>query len=127
MKIAVATFDDESISSHFRHSDRFAVVEVQGGKVLSTEARELQGHGQPHAHDSAGHDHSDALGLLADCSVVICGGMGARIAEALSRYGIEPVVALECELTPENAALQFAAGQLRRGNPHGCCCEQPAP
>jgi predicted Fe-Mo cluster-binding NifX family protein len=122
MKVAVASIDDEIIASHFRQCERFVVVELQGEEIVGTEVRELSP--QPHEHHgSNGHDHSDVVGLLADCCAVICGGMGSRIADDLSRYGIEPVVAMDCETPPETAAARFAAGRLRRGLPHACCCE----
>jgi len=116
MKIAVATLDDKTIASHFRQSDRFVVIDLQGESVVGTETREMR-------RPEESHDHSDTIQALADCCAVICGGMGGRVAEALSRYGIEPVVALDCDQTPEHAARQFVAGRLQRGTPHACCCE----
>ncbi len=116
MKIAVAILDSDSdvIASHMRSTEEFAVFEVQAGQIQSKETRRLP-------HSAEGHDAF--LRLLADCSAVLCGGMGSRVAESFSRYGIEPVVVVDVEQTPQQAVHGFLSGALRRGEIHGCCCQ----
>jgi predicted Fe-Mo cluster-binding NifX family protein len=117
MRIAVATHDDETISVHFRTSDRYAVFDVVDGRVETLGVRERE------AREEAGHhDHDDTVSLLADCGAIICGGIGHRAAADLYRSGIQAVVAAQCETAPGEAARLFAAGTLPQGVIHSCCC-----
>jgi predicted Fe-Mo cluster-binding NifX family protein len=119
MRIAVATPDDTTINTHFRTSDRFAVFDAKGDTLESLGIREYN----RAVEQSAQHSHDDTLRLLQDCCAVICGGMGHRVAQDLQQFGIEPVVALDCDLLPQDAARQFVNGSLERGEIHRCCCE----
>lgn len=117
MRIAVATPDDETIAAHFRTSDRFAVFDVRDDKLETLGIREYS-----KAMSEGHHTHDDALRLLQDCCALICGGLGHRVANDLQQFGIEPVVALDCEMLPQDAARLFANGTLPRGVIHRCCC-----
>ncbi len=121
MRIAIASTDDETLCAHFRHSDRFVVYDIQGGQIRDREVRTLDS-SRNRSDDSGTHDHGEAIDLLADCCAVICGGMGSRVAADFSRYGIEPVVARDCERSPLETAALFAEGRLPRGSVHACCC-----
>jgi len=99
MKIAVATVDGTSMSQHFGQSAGFIIYEVEGESVTRREVR-TNSH-TPHAqglcnhdgqHEHGEHSHSGIVGLLEDCGVVLCGGMGGGAAQALKAQGIQPVV-----------------------------------
>ena len=90
MKIAVATTDGTDFSQHFGRSTGFVVFGVDGEAVNSRELRTNDR--TPHAqgfcdHSGGKHEspsHTGIAGLLQDCQVVLCGGMGAGAAEALN-------------------------------------------
>ncbi len=102
MKIAVAVTDGSSVSQHFGRSAGFLVFEVQDKQIKSRELRSnhhtphAQGlcHGEQHQHGMGAHSHGHdgVVGLLHDCAVVLCGGMGAGAAQALAQQGIQPFV-----------------------------------
>lgn len=96
MKIAVASVDGTSISQHFGQSTGFIVFEAEGETIKSSEWRTAQA--TPHAagicqHGSGHeHNHGGGLAMIADCGIVVCGGMGAGAANALKANGLQPVI-----------------------------------
>ncbi len=126
MKVAVASLDGTQISPHFGRSPLFLVMEVAEGKIVGTERRPNTvtahargeccggshgGHGG-HCHDSIGQ-------VLNDCQAVLCYGMGAGAAEALTQAGIQPFM-LGQKCTPEQAVTLYLEGKLAQGNQHFC-------
>lgn len=114
MKIAIASEDGGSVSSHFGRSRCFVVFEAEDGRVAGHEVRAREGSGcagGEHRHDPP-HTHEALVTLLADCDAVLCGGMGWRAAEELKAHGIEPVIMAE-PMAPEAAAQAFLDGTLR--------------
>ena len=128
MKIAVASEDGTGVSSHFGRSSCFLIFEVEGGKVLSKELRdntftahargECEGEAQ---HGNQSHSHASVVEALSDCGAVICYGMGARAADALSRQGIQPYILRE-RCTPESAVALFVEGKLKAVDQSFCQC-----
>ncbi len=89
MKIAFPTNDGEKISAHFGRATHFLVVTVENGAETHRELREKAHHGasnQPHTH---GHNHGGMVSPLADCQVLIAGGMGIPAAQAVERAGVQ--------------------------------------
>ena len=133
MRIAVATADGVSISQHFGQSTGFIVFDTDGTKVTN---RELRANGQtPHAQgichpgQPAGepaapgaHGHTGVAGLLHDCKMVLCGGMGAGAAEALRRLGIQPLL-LPVSCTADEAVAQYLAGTITPQPAGFCQCQ----
>lgn len=99
MKIAVITDDGETISSHFGRSKFFQIFTVENEQIVAQEQVEKPHHtGEHHDHDhDHDHDHEHSHDLvqigdnepphgsghspgkfkvIADCDVLICGGMG---------------------------------------------------
>ena len=127
MKIAVAISNGSAVSTHFGRSDGFAVFDVEDNTIVGREQRTntFTAHAQGQC-DGAGHHHSDSHGhgdivnALADCSVVLCGGMGRRAAEDLLASGIRPIV-IEGPLTAEDAVSAYLSGNLKAaGSFCGC-------
>ena len=105
MKIAIVTEDEATISQHFGRAPSYVVVTVEEGKVTTKETRAKSGHREfaGHQHDSAPGErhgfgtgaqarHSGMMETIADCQVLIAGGMGWGAYGGLKSRNIEPVV-----------------------------------
>lgn len=108
MRIAVVTDDGKTISPHFGRAPYYAVLTVEEGRITGMELREKLGHahfaGQepagPHAEDPRGHGfgpashdrHMRMAQAIADCQVLLAGGMGRGAQESLQQAGIRVVL-----------------------------------
>ena len=106
MKIAVVTDDEITISQHFGRASLYVVYSVENSKITSKEKRAKMGHSHFAAAEGAQHEHSGPHGFdaasqnkhasmaetIADCQVLITGGMGRSAYESLKSYKIEPVI-----------------------------------
>ena len=99
MKIAVASDDGTSVSQHFGRAPYYVVFSVEEGKVTGREVRSKTYHhgadqeqGRPGESGShhAGHSHGGMVSPIADCAVVLAGGMGQGAYDSLRAQGIEP-------------------------------------
>jgi len=88
MKIAIATEDGTTVSAHFGRAPYYVVVKVSEGKVLEREMRAKAYHGN---HQEYGHNHADMFTCIADCQVLIVGGMGTPAHEAALAHGLKVV------------------------------------
>jgi predicted Fe-Mo cluster-binding NifX family protein len=105
MKIAAITEDGTNISQHFGRAPLYLVVTVEDGKIVSKETRDKAGHHTFAAHhpDSAPDErhgygagaqarHASMVENIADCQVLIAGGMGWGAYENLKSRNIQPIV-----------------------------------
>ncbi len=107
MKIAVITDDERTISQHFGRAPYYVVATIDNGQIINRERRDKLGHvhfsseqhdhdhqpGQPHGFDPASHDrHLRMAEAIADCEVLLCGGMGAGAYASMQARGIKPLV-----------------------------------
>ena len=106
MKIAIVTNDGTTISQHFGRAPFYLVVTVEEGKIAARERCDKLGHAQfqsePHSevNDARGHGfgaesqsrHARMAGAIADCQVLLAGGMGAGAYESMKDAGIQPIV-----------------------------------
>lgn len=105
MKIAVVTENEKSISQHFGRAPFYVVVTVEGDKVTSKEKREKSGHhtfaahhadikpGEPHGYDTGAQiRHASMAETIADCQILIAGGMGWGAYDSLKNSNIEPII-----------------------------------
>lgn len=106
MKIAAITEDGVTISQHFGRAPLYVVVTVEDGEVTGKETRDKTGHhsfaGQHHEDSAPGERHGYGAGAqsrhasmmetIADCQVLIAGGMGWGAYESLDSQGIKPIV-----------------------------------
>lgn len=107
MKIANISDDGRTISQHFGRAPYYVVVTVEDGKVLGKETRDKAGHhtfaatevhtehqsGQPHGYDAASQDrHTRMAGSIADCQVLLAGGMGRGAYDSLQARGIKTII-----------------------------------
>lgn len=106
IKIAAITDDGVTISQHFGRAGSYLVVTVENGQVINRELRPKLGHahfvnephaeehgGQQHGMDSAAHGkHQQMAEAIADCSVLLCRGMGQGAYQSMQTLGITPIV-----------------------------------
>ena len=105
MKIAAITEDGTTISQHFGRAPSYVVVTVEEGKIISQERRDKSGHhsfashhpdsatGERHGYGAGAQArHASMMETIADCQVLIAGGMGWGAYDNLKSNNIEPIV-----------------------------------
>jgi len=125
-KIAFPTDDGETISRHFGRAPYFKVIALENGAVAATEMRgNPADEGHAHTHDHAhshdrGQGHGAKFALVADCQVLIGGGMGQPAYDRLQAMGLSVYLIGEKSITA--ALAQYQAGgltsDLRRVHAH---------
>jgi predicted Fe-Mo cluster-binding NifX family protein len=124
VKIAAITDDGQTLSRHFGRARHFLVVTVEDRKVLCQELRDKTGHhtfapheeagagdGGPHGFDPASRGrHAQMLAVIADCQVVLAGGMGQGMLLNLQQTGIRPVLTDARDI--QEAVQAFVDGRL---------------
>jgi predicted Fe-Mo cluster-binding NifX family protein len=126
MKIAVATVDGTSMSQHFGQSAGFIVFDVEGKTIQQRELRSNQQ--TPHdegicQHGAGGaHSHSGIGGLIGDCTMVLCGGMGGGAAQALMQQGIRPVI-LPIAGSADDLVTRYLEGTIDTAPAGFCNCQ----
>ncbi len=131
MKVAIVTNDGELVSQHFGRSRYYAVYTIENGQIMGKEMRERTvGHFDPNRNPQAEstEQHLDAQGrhgyggdalnrhqamaaAIADCDVLIAGGMGSGAVEAFRNAGLQ--VILTDIPSVEVAATAFAEGKIK--------------
>jgi predicted Fe-Mo cluster-binding NifX family protein len=123
MRIAVVSDDEATISRHFGRAPYYIVVTIDDGKIIGRETRAKAGHntfgacdchaapGEPHGQgEHSETKHQIMADTIADCDVLISGGMGWGAHESLKRRGIKPVITDVCGVA--EAALAYWGGTL---------------
>ena len=124
MKIAFATDDGKTISSHFGRASHYLVVTIENGKPIRREMQDKLGHnhfsnephkthaaGQPHGFDPASQDrHNRMIESIQDCEAMLCQGMGRGAYESLRTANIRPIVTDISDI--EQAVTAFIGGDI---------------
>ena len=124
MKIAAITDDGQRLSRHFGRARHFLVFTVEEGKLMGSELRDKAGHHTFAPHEEADHGHAGPHGLdpasrgrhaqmlaaIADCQVVLAGGMGQGMYLNLQDAGIRPVLTEMLDI--REATQSFLEGRL---------------
>lgn len=124
MKIAAITDDGVTISRHFGRASHYAVLTVEKGEIVKQEMRDKLGHREfagreTHGDESGRHGygpssqdrHARMVEAIADCEVLLCGGMGWGAYEAMKGHGIKPIVTDIAEI---DAAVQaYLDGRIK--------------
>lgn len=124
MKIAAITDDGATLSQHFGRARHFLVVIVEDGRIVGQELREKAGHHTFAPHEATGHSHAGPHGfdpasrgrhaqmlvIIADCQVVLAGGMGQGMYQNLQEAGIRPVLTDVADI--HEAVRAFLEGRL---------------
>ena len=106
MKIAAVSDDGVNISQHFGRAPLYVVITEEKGKVINKETRDKAGHhtfaahpapdlapGERHGYDAGSQvRHANMAEAIADCQILLAGGMGWGAYESMKSYDIEPVV-----------------------------------
>ena len=106
MKIAVVSEDEVNISQHFGRAPYYVVLTVEEAEIVDSETRPKAGHrtfaaqghprlapGERHGYDAGSQaKHKSMADTIADCEVLIAGGMGQGAYESLKGYGIRPII-----------------------------------
>jgi predicted Fe-Mo cluster-binding NifX family protein len=106
VRVAFATEDGETISNHFGQAGSYRVIHVEGAGRTDLGLRP-----KPH-HEQGSHQpslHGSMLDPIADCQVLVAGGMGAPAWEKARQAGLEVILAGG---PIEEAAGAFARGEL---------------
>ncbi len=140
MRIAVASDDAERVSQHFGRAPYYVVFTVEERRIAEREVRSkayhhaeghaedrAAAHGEAHehrhgqhegqaghaGHDHHGHDHGSMLEPIADCQVVLVGGMGQGAYESLRAAGVEAAF-VQAGRTEDAVADYLAARTVNR-------------
>jgi len=106
LKFAAISDDGVHVSQHFGRAPYYVVLTVEEGKVVDSETRLKAGHqtfapqghprlapGERHGYDPGSQAKHQAMAeTIADCDVLIAGGMGWGAYESLKGHGIRPIV-----------------------------------
>ncbi len=92
MKIAFVTEDGVRISNHFGRAPYYLVFSVENGQVQAQERREKTHHGAQDDHHNHGHNHESMFAPIADCQVMVVGGMGTPAYAAAQSAGLEVIL-----------------------------------
>jgi len=105
MRIAVISDDQATVSQHFGRAPLYVIVTVEAGKVVGRETRPKAGHhtfaptehrlapGERHGYDAGSEaKHRTMAETIADCQVLVAGGMGLGAYESMKGNNIEPIV-----------------------------------
>lgn len=123
MKIAVISEDGNTISQHFGRAPLYVVVTVEDGEIVDKETRDKTGHhtfathhpdsapGERHGYGAGAQSrHTSMMESIADCQVLIAGGMGWGAYDGLKSRNIEGVVT---DITDIDEAVKlYLAGEL---------------
>jgi predicted Fe-Mo cluster-binding NifX family protein len=120
MNIAVVSDDGANLSQHIGRAPYFVVFPIEDGQVIGREVRSKAYHQDtgPHHHGGgehgAGHDHEGMVSPIADCEVILAGGMGQGAFLSLRAKGIQPAFVRANSV--EDALAEYLAGRVL---PHG--------
>jgi len=106
LKIAAVSDDGVHISQHFGRASYYVVLTVEGNEIVDSETRPKAGHhsfaaqghrrlapGERHGYDAGSQaKHQSMADIIADCEVLIAGGMGWGAYESFKGYGIRPII-----------------------------------
>jgi len=105
LKIAVITEDAKTISQHFGRAPYYLVLTIENGKIINRETLPKAGHQTfaaeesehaaqgPHGYDDASQArHAVMADPIADCQVLLGGGMGMGAYENLRARGLEVII-----------------------------------
>lgn len=120
MKIAIASDDEKTISSHFGRARGFVVFDIEGNEIKGREYRlnTFSGHARGSEEEHESDHHKAILNALNDCKVVISKGMGKRIYDDLKSIGIEVYITDETDV--KRALELYINGKLVNKPNLGC-------
>jgi predicted Fe-Mo cluster-binding NifX family protein len=112
-RLAFATDDGETITHHLGHAAYYVVVSLaESGPPVSERRPKPHNTGEHHASgEGHGHGHGRAMfEPVADCQVLIAGGMGRSAYEHATARGLEVILTGEKRI--DRAVEIYRAGTL---------------
>jgi predicted Fe-Mo cluster-binding NifX family protein len=104
IKVAIPTDDGETISRHFGQAKTFQVLTVENGQVTGSETRQKASHQHgDHSHAEGVHPGQQMVETIADCQVLICGGMGDPAYQRALTAGLTVILTRQVQI---DAALK---------------------
>ena len=125
MKVAVVSENETTISQHFGRAPYYIIQTLENGKVIKKEKYERGtagtcacGHssegGHHHGQHSGGAEsetkHNRMVDPIADCQVLIAGGMGYGAYQALKNRNLQVYITAETSI--QKALDLLSAGKL---------------
>ncbi len=125
MKIAIVTLDGKTVSQHFGRSPYYAIFTIENKEIKNKELRERKSvPGTQNKNDSVSHNHSRGHGFghandkkhdamieqIADCQVLIAGGMGRGAYERFFMKGINVIMTNKTKI--EDVVDSYIKGEL---------------
>ncbi|MHB2155918.1 NifB/NifX family molybdenum-iron cluster-binding protein [Calditrichota bacterium GD2] len=128
MKVAIVTNDGQFVSQHFGRSKYYKVYTIEDNQIINVEMRERgighhsesikhsahSEHHEPKRHHGYGPEakakHVMMAREIADCDVLIAGGMGMGAYEAFKAAGLQ--VILTDIVSTEEVITAFNEGKL---------------
>jgi predicted Fe-Mo cluster-binding NifX family protein len=110
-KIAFPTDDGETISRHFGQAQYFKVFTLDEGLVSGSELRPKASHQHgDHSHGDDIHPGQQMVETIADCQILVGGGMGAPALARANTAGLEVILTKETSI--QAALASYLAGTL---------------
>jgi predicted Fe-Mo cluster-binding NifX family protein len=129
MKVAVASEDGRVLSRHFGKSTCLLVFEIDGNTIRGEVTRIAIDDRAVFCECRTSRASADLtrrrdrlVQAVQDCRVVLCGGMGWRVAGELILRGVNPLV-ITGQLSPREAVECYLAGTLQPAA--GFCRRKP--
>ena len=131
-KIAIATDDKINISMHLGRCKYFAIYTITPNKVVSREyLKNTFTHHRKSMTDceadqmpgAADYPHDELLKALAECRVVLSGGIGQRLIDDLEQAGINGYVVAD-KGGIEELVQKYLEGELVIDRDGGCAGEK---
>lgn len=119
MKIAVASQNKSSVTSHAGKCQKFWVYEVNSQEILGKKLLELP---KEQSFHNFHENPSNTIHPLDDIQVLIAGGMGKGLKHRLQAKQIETFVTEESE--PDIAINAYLDGSLVRKTSESCECQE---
>ena len=125
MKVAVVSENETTISQHFGRTPYYIIQTLENGKVIKNEKFERGasgtcacGHGSEAGHQHGSHGgnpesdakHNRMVDPIADCQVLIAGGMGYGAYQALKSRNLQVFITAESSI--QKAIELLTAGKL---------------
>ncbi len=107
-KIAFPTEDGATISAHFGRAPYFIVATIDDSTEAKFEQRSKAYHdnGEHEQHDHHNHNHGGMFAPIADCQVLIAGGMGQPAYDSAVAAGLTVILTGEKSIAAALAAYR---------------------
>jgi predicted Fe-Mo cluster-binding NifX family protein len=122
VKLAVPTNDGQTIFAHFGRAEAFKIFTLDEANIIQSELRGSLDNGRSdheddhhHDHDEHEHghhhDHDDKFAMVADCQILLAGGMGQPAHDRLQTMGLTVILTGEKKI--QQALRLYQTGELR--------------